>query len=1187
STLLLSLQNVQNFNYPFIIPSPLRKRLSFNSTVQPRFREIPHQWGFLDSTYPKVVTNAIQEPTTDASSPNPNEIEFDNLYDMNGIIHPCFHPDDLDDVHPTSFEEVFTSVFEYVDRLFNITVWLLELNFLGLKGVDIVEEKEDKLRKQYAREGKKLLPKAKETQVDDPNNIAAGTEFMYELSKELQGYIQTRLKENPAWKNLKVILSDVNIPGEGEHKIVCFMRSQRSQPGYDVNARHCIHGLDADLIMLALATHELHISILREDKDVDSPKSSVSCKPIRKSSSYEFVQIWILKEYIELEMQASDAPEGFNLMLNEQSTISYSYVFLWETISYRAYQVWMSTRSLGFAHDNLSLETLEKFVLFLGSYEDQILQKRTKLSKSKMIRRVVNQPLASVSTQSKFSFTLIRDQLRHIEPLSDAAELADKKETVDDLSVGICTRTQLNFSKLAHEKTLFQFYCPTHIQRNLSSMGILGFHSWLVKKYPKVVTNAIQEPTTDASSPNPNGFEFDNLYLDMNGIIHPCFHPDDLDDVHPTSFKEVFTSVFEYVDRLFNIIRPRKLLYLAIDGVAPRAKFSRIKGGRYRCVSDIEISEEKENKLRKQYAREGKKLLPKAKETEVDDPNNIAPGTEFMYELSKALQGYIQTRLKENPAWKNLKVILSDANVPGEGEHKIVCFMRSQRNQPGYDVNTRHCIHGLDADLIMLALATHELHISILREDRDFDSSKSSLSCKPIRKSSSYEFVQIWILKEYIELEMQASDAPEGFKFDVERAVDDFILICFLVGNDFIPRLPSLDVREGALDLLMTVYKKEFKTLGGYLVDSAQIHEPNGAYLSLERLEKFVLFLGSYEDQILQKRTRLLKRKMSRRVENQPLASRNDGARDMETHIAITNADNDDIIKNTRQLKEELRKQLQDEEETVLSPRANEIKYGSAGWKDRYYDENFPDDDELELDIIKDVSIQKVYVGFYSTIFLEYHLGLDFKGIAQKRVEFEEGVPLKPFDMLKTVLPPRSLGLLPRPFRKIKFYARMSREYAAFMNDGIDNLVPFYCHERAVRELTEYEAQRNSLNTDALFVRALSDFGSQLESNKVDDSSSAVNEVGGFVDLILHALDSSNEEDRILVPNQKICSGTQENEASGSSGLLSSREGLYNHPNLRAGSQTTRSSNSSVSFTPQAQAWRVGQLESEMGFGRA
>lgn len=98
---------------------------------------------------------------------------------------------------------------------------------------------------------------------------------------------------------------------------------------------------------------------------------------------------------------------------------------------------------------------------------------------------------------------------------------------------------------------------------------------------------------------------------------------------------------------------------------------------------------------------------------------NLFQGTEFMEELYELMDKYLEKQLEESELWKNLKVVFSSSSEAGEGEHKIMKFIRDQRRCPDYQPNTRHAVFGQDADLILLSLLTHEPHFLLIREDME------------------------------------------------------------------------------------------------------------------------------------------------------------------------------------------------------------------------------------------------------------------------------------------------------------------------------------------------------------------------------------------------------------------------------------------------------------------------------------
>ena len=408
-------------------------------------------------------------------------------------------------------------------------------------------------------------------------------------------------------------------------------------------------------------------------------------------------------------------------------------------------------------------------------------------------------------------------------------------------------------------------------------MGVPAFFRWLSEKYPKIIQDIVEERVKlaggegsiripfDSTRPNPSGLECDNLYIDMNGIIHPCSHPEQ--GPQPTTEEEMYENVCHYVDRLFRAMRPRKLLYLAIDGVAPRAKMNQQRARRFRSAQEARENLETEQHVRDELAKMGQKVPPAKKAW---DSNVITPGTPFMIRLSEYLRFYIRKRISTDKAWKNIRVIFSDASIPGEGEHKIMAHVRLQRSQPGYTPNLVHILHGLDADLIMLALATHEANFYISREEvvfgrksmeqneqrqlesgyrdkqRQFDEAAGETAMQLLEnKQKPIVRISIPVLREYLAAEFASCITPGRIPFQpsLERMLDDFVFLCFFVGNDFLPHLPSLDIRDGALDYLFNVYKRILPTLGDYITN-------HGGQVNLSHVDVILAEVGSIEDHV-------------------------------------------------------------------------------------------------------------------------------------------------------------------------------------------------------------------------------------------------------------------------------------------------------------------------------------------------
>jgi len=415
-------------------------------------------------------------------------------------------------------------------------------------------------------------------------------------------------------------------------------------------------------------------------------------------------------------------------------------------------------------------------------------------------------------------------------------------------------------------------------------------------------------------------------------------------------------------------VQPQRLIYIAVDGPAPRAKMTQQRGRRFKAAKEAAAGSN----------RSGRWF----------DSNAITPGTEFMATLGRWLRHWLHQRVTNDPLWSGLEVILSDAAVPGEGEHKVMAFIRSQRRSVQFNANLTHCIHGLDADLVMLALASHEPRFLVLRDNDREEATASGIE---------FKCLSVGVMREYLAKDLSRGDfsvcptKPGTLGgFDLENAIDDFVFMLFLVGNDFLPHMPGLHIHSGAIDAIMEIYVNNISKFGGYLTSRGAVN--------MERAMVLFQLLGTLEDGIF-----------------------------TQEHVkALRQAENQRPAK--RQRTEEGTSEIPESEQTPCP-----VKYHEPGWKERYYQA------KLKMsthDAIQPGSAVEEYIRGLAWVMLYYYHGVPdwhwfypyhyapfSSDLAQfsldKPIQFAIHGPPPPLLQLMAVLPPASSSLVPSAYRAL------------------------------------------------------------------------------------------------------------------------------------------------------------------------
>jgi len=611
-------------------------------------------------------------------------------------------------------------------------------------------------------------------------------------------------------------------------------------------------------------------------------------------------------------------------------------------------------------------------------------------------------------------------------------------------------------------------------------MGVPTLFKRIIKnKYYKNIHKGVKNGKVDC----------DYFFMDFNGTVYNAYENIKKEiegkNLNTSKIEElVMSEVINITQNIIcNVIQPKKMTYIALDGPAPRAKMVQQRSRRFKAVMEKKFI----NDLKKKYKMTEDKV-------EWDRSANISPGTEFMEKLSnKIIKAMKEKTFQQHN--KDMKVIFSNSNVPGEGEHKFLGIIRSMRNMPSKK-DDKIYLYGRDADLIVLAVATHKSNIHIIRE---------------IKAENDIQLEQMY--EDYVYLELNIDNLKNGFyndiiykdkykkdkgvevkKRDKVKLINDYIFLTFLAGNDFVLSVPFLKIRKDALFKVINIYQEIKDDFDDYLV-IYDINKKEKPLLNIEFLKTIYKIGHENEDD-------WMKNDVQKEVDKYLRGFMDNRQKESESKMSEY-----EIQKNRythTHMASPFHPLFKDYQEEIRSLDYNK-KYEI--WKKNYYkqflgiEEENNDTKKLLNSCVENYieslyfTLQYYYIGCPSWSWhyqfriapllgdVYHYLDENSNKNIEKLGNFELGSPMTPYQQLMFILPPQNDTILPEALRPIfhdnelgatQYYPTEIRIDAAFggktmyseailpeINDE-ELLVIIKKHEK---NLTESEKIRNCIRT--------------------------------------------------------------------------------------------------------------------------